>query len=270
MDRRSLHQLNRQVMLDTQQQYEANEELINAVKHSIEHQYMVAEEDNIDQPAVDCHTRFVVSPKRSFEAAKGYPGKRVTVLNFANNHSLGGAPFSAGAQEESLCRCSTLYPCLQAMNDAFYRKHQYQYAQGIINHVGNDDLIFTPDVVVFKSDERTAIIEPKMLPRDEWYKVNIITCAAPELRGGPMPVDYEARITSRVKKILDVAARENTQVLILGAWGCGAFRNPPETVARVFVSLLKHYNFETVEFAITSDRMMNIFAQACEHINCNN
>lgn len=261
--------INRNVMLDTQHQYETMPELVAAVKGSISRQYMVAEEDNIDQQAVACHTRFVVSPKRSFEAAKGYPGKMVTVLNFANNHSVGGAPFSAGAQEESLCRCSTLYPCLQAMNDAFYRKHQYQYAQGIINHVGNDDLIFTPDVVVFKSDERTAIIEPTMLPHDEWYKVNVITCAAPELRRGPMPADYEARITSRIKKILDVAAREKTEVLILGAWGCGAFRNPPETVARVFVSLLKRYDFETVEFAITSDRMKNIFAQACEHLDCN-
>ena len=108
-------------MLDTQHQYESNEELMNAVKHSIEHQYMVDEERDIDQPAVACHTKFIVSPKRSFEAAKGYPGKKVTVLNFANNHSVGGSPFSAGAQEESLCRCSTLYPCLQAMKDSFYR-----------------------------------------------------------------------------------------------------------------------------------------------------
>ena len=262
--------INRNVMLDTQRQYEAVPELVAAVKESISRQYMVAEKDNIDQPAVDCHTRFIVSPKRSFEAAKAYLGKKVTVLNFANNHSVGGAPFSAGAQEESLCRCSTLYPCLQAMNDEFYRKHQHQYAQGLINHMGNDDLIYTPDVVVFKSDERKEVIEPKMLPQDEWYKVNVITCAAPELRRGPMPADYEARITSRIKKILDVAAREDTEVLILGAWGCGAFRNPPETVSRVFFSLLKNYNFETVEFAITSDRMMDIFANASEHVDCKN
>lgn len=260
MDRRSLHQLNRQVMLDTQRQYESIEELVQAVKHSIEHQYMVDEERNINLPAMECYTKFIVSPKRSFEAAKGYPGKKVAVLNFANNHSVGGAPFSAGAQEESLCRCSTLYPCLQAMKDSFYRKHQRQYEQGIINHVGNDDIIYTPDVIVFKSDERTEIIEPKMLPRDDWYKVNIITCAAPELRYGPMPNDYEAVITRRIKRILDVAAMEQNEVLILGAWGCGAFRNPPEIVARVFFTLLKNYNFETVEFAITSDRLMNIFA----------
>ena len=58
----------------------------------------------------------------------------------------------------------------------------------------------------------------------------------------------EELITSRIKKILDVAAKERVEVLILGAWGCGAFKNPMEVVARVFYSLLKNYNFEVVEF----------------------
>ena len=42
----------------------------------------------------------------------------------------------------------------------------------------------------------------------------------------------EELITSRIKKILDVAAKERVEVLILGAWGCGAFRNPREVVAK--------------------------------------
>ena len=78
-----------------------------------------------------------------------------------------------------------------------------------------------------------------------------------------MPNDYETIITRRIKRILDVAAMERTEVLILGAWGCGAFKNPTEIVARVFFTLLKSYNFEIVEFAIISDRMMRIFADEC-------
>ena len=66
------------------------------------------------------------------------------------------------------------------------------------------------------------------------------------------PSNYEAAITSRVKKILDVAAKEKAEVLILGAWGCGAFRNDPVVVSRAFHSLLKNYNFEVVEFALAS------------------
>ena len=48
----------------------------------------------------------VIYAKEDFtdEDGKAYRGRKVAVLNFANNHSIGGAPFSAGAQEESLCR----------------------------------------------------------------------------------------------------------------------------------------------------------------------
>ena len=247
-------QINYQVMTDTKYCYESMPELISAVNHSISGQFMVAEEDNIDQPIPDrVTTKYVVSGKRSFEAAKGYAGKKVAVLNYANNHHIGGAPFSAGAQEESLCRCSTLFPCLQAMEKPFYQKHRDQYLTRQINFMGNDDLIYTPDVVVFKSDERTDPVFPQMMSHDEWYKVNVITCAAPQLMGNvALPNNYEAMIRSRIKKILDVAAMEGNEVVILGAWGCGAFKNPIEIVAGIFVEMVKNYNFETVEFALAT------------------
>ena len=252
-------QINYEVMVETKMQYENLPELKDAVSMSIARQYMVAHEDNIHQAHPHYRdSRIFASGKRSFEAAKGYKGKKVAVLNFANNHSIGGAPFSAGAQEESLCRCSTLLPCLQAMEEQYYNKHIEQYRRGEIDFMGNDDLIYTPDVVVFKTDERTNPIYPKMMDREEWYRVDVITSAAPELwRGNLMPNDYEAQITKRIGKILDVAANEGVQVLILGAWGCGAFRNPIEIVARVFLEQLRDYCFETVEFALSANGDLN-------------
>lgn len=246
--------INYEVMTDTKKQYTENEELREAITQSIDKQYMVAHEEEITLPIIDNHdTHYIVSGKRSFEAAKAYKNKKVAVLNFANNHAIGGSPFSAGAQEESLCRCSTLLPCLEAMREVYYLKHSTDYAKGLIDEMGNDDLIYTPDVVVFKSDERTDPIYPQMLPHDEWYKVDVITCAAPELyKLRRRPDNYEELITSRIKKILDVACSERTEVLILGAWGCGAFKNPSEVVARVFHKLLPNYDFETVEFALAS------------------
>lgn len=259
-------QINYEVMTDTKRQYETIPELQEAVYHSINSQFVVLHEEDIHQESTSEHnTNIVISGKRSFEAAKGYNGKKVAVLNFANNHSIGGAPFRAGAQEESLCRCSTLYPCLQAMRYAFYEKHIRQFETHQINHMGNDDLIYTPGVVVFKTDERTEPIYPKMMSPQDWYFVDVITSAAPELwKGYSRPTDYEAQITSRVNKILDVAAREGAQVLILGAWGCGAFSNPSDVVARVFMTQLKNYNFETVEFALATrgDLSTNAFARA--------
>lgn len=253
MKKMNYREINWEVMIDTKIRYESDEELIEAVKHSIERQYMVAQEENIDQPKVEnSQTKYICSGKRSFEAAKAYKGKKTAVLNFADNHAIGGAPFSSGAQEESLCRCSTLLPCLQAMRMPFYQKHMRQFEVGEIDYLGNDDLIYTPDVVVFKTDERTAPVYPRIMERSEWYKVDVISCAAPELQRAPMPANYVELITSRIKKILDVAAKERVEVLILGAWGCGAFKNPRETVANVFHSLLKNYNFEVVEFAMAT------------------
>ena len=246
--------INYEVMTDTKFQYETVPKLKETVKSSIEHQYMVAHETTIDLPELEkTPTKYLCSAKRSFEAAKAYKGKKTSVLNFANSHAIGGRPFSAGAQEESLCRCSTLLPCLEAMREDFYQKHQRQYTAGEIGFMGNDDLIYTPDVVVFKTDESTDPVYPKMMAQSEWYKVNVITCAAPELMNmRHRPANYEEIIVSRIKKILDVAAKENNEVLILGAWGCGAFKNDPIVVANAFHSLLGHYNFEIVEFALSS------------------
>lgn len=261
-------QINYEVMLDTKHCYETMPELIKAVEESIANQFMIAEGENIDQPIPkEINTRYIVSGKRSFEAAKAYIGKKVAVLNYANNHSIGGAPFSAGAQEESLCRCSTLLPCLETMKEPFYMRHRNMYSSHQMNFIGNDDLIYTPDVVVFKTDERTDPVIPQIMNTDEWYRVNIITCAAPQLFDpASRPGNYEGAIRSRIKKILDVAAKEGNEVVILGAWGCGAFKNPIEIVASIFVELLKNYNFETVEFALATrnDVRSSAFSRALQ------
>jgi len=166
---KTYHQINREVMLDTRHCYETNVRLVESVKNSISRQYMVSEEDIVNVENKNGETKYIVSGKRSFEAAKSYKEEKVAVLNFANNHSIGGAPYSAGAQEESLCRCSTLLPCLESMNEAFYVKHQRAFAKGELNYMGNDDLIYTPDVVVFKTDERTDPIYPVIMDESEWY-----------------------------------------------------------------------------------------------------
>ena len=89
--------INYEVMADTKRCYESIPELIDAVRLSREQQYMVSQEDHIDIPVCEnVTTQYIVSGKRSFEAAKGYAGKKVAVLNYANNHSIGGAPFSVG------------------------------------------------------------------------------------------------------------------------------------------------------------------------------
>ena len=56
----------------------------------------------------------------------------------------------------------------------------------------------------------------------------------------------------RGRRILAAAAANEADVLVLGAFGCGAFRNPPEIVAKAYRELLPEFDgcFERVEFAV--------------------
>lgn len=87
-------------------------------------------------------SRFIESRKRTLEAAKAYTGKKVCVLNFASaTNPGGGVTRGSSAQEEAICRCSTLYPCLNnaKMWNAFYVPHRHER-----NPLHNDDCIYTP------------------------------------------------------------------------------------------------------------------------------
>jgi uncharacterized protein (TIGR02452 family) len=60
----------------------------------------------------------------------------------------------------------------------------------------------------------------------------------------------------RVERIFQVAAENGAEVLILGAFGCGAFCNPPEIVAKAFKAIQKKYEtyFDVIEYAVFCGR----------------
>ena len=234
-----------------------------AVEHSIAKQYMLTHEEELDVKP-DGGSEITLVNQRTFESTLPYAGKKIAVLNFANNHHVGGSPWSAGAQEESLCRCSTLYPCINAYRDAFYEEHSRRYNRGELDAWGNDDLIYTPDVVVLKTDESA----PAMLPMKQWRKLDVITCAAPQF--APYDSIDEQRfmnvMTRRIERIVQVAKKEGVEVLVLGAFGCGAFCSPPELVAKIIRDLAGKYRFDTFLVAIydhrdTRDSNYHVFAR---------
>jgi uncharacterized protein (TIGR02452 family) len=258
------------VFQDTEKNVKSNSKLSDAVKYSTANQKLIPEGADLKAVYPDADfsggayqddAKIIVSTKRSYEAASGYAGKRVCVHNFASATTPGGGVVKgSNAQEECLCRCSTLYFSLNApdMWSGFYTPHRETQ-----DPKHNDDIIYTPDVVVFKSD--TAA--PTILPEKDWYKVNVLTCAAPNLRLMPsnrmntgdgykkvkMPdKDLQALHEKRFARILDVAYAEGNEVVILGAFGCGAFENNPEVVARAAKNVVEKYRkrFETIEFAV--------------------
>lgn len=246
------------VFNDTLQRIGSSQELQAAVSQSIASQQYIGDADKIDLPAPPYteNARVVVSRLRSFEAAARYPGQKVTVLNFASSTSPGGGVENgASAQEECLCRVSILFPCLttQAAWEKFYAPHR-----AAPNPLHNDDIIYTKDVVVLKDDDYNVLSSP--------FRVDVITCAAPNLRESPSnrynrndgdavhisPEKLLELHVKRARKILSAAAANGAEVLILGAFGCGAFRNDPAVVAAAYQQVLPQFlnHFKTVEFAV--------------------
>lgn len=243
-------ELNKNVMNHTLALTKQNEILSNSISESIKESTLYYE-TRMDKfcPSLEKKNNgegIIVTKKRTLEAARAYVGQKVAVLNFANNHSIGGSPWYAGAQEESMCRISTLYPCLEHYKNDYYDYHKQLYDNGKLDELGNNDVIYIPNVLVFKEDESA----PRMLDKNDWYNVDVITCAAPQNFYGCDINKLEEVLKCRIQKILDVAEREGVEVLILGAWGCGAFHNSPELIAKLFKEELQYHNFKKVEFAI--------------------
>ncbi|MCD8014392.1 MAG: TIGR02452 family protein [Lachnospiraceae bacterium] len=221
----------------------------------------------IDGAVYEQDARIVVSKKRSLEAAGAYAkDQKVCVLNFASaTNPGGGVKKGSSAQEECLCRCSTLYPCISdgTVRGRFHDRHRVMISNGELDALYNDDCIYTPGVVVFKTD--TSM--PQLIPESEWNTVDVITCAAPNLRAKPSnAMNPEAGCQAvrihdpelkklhekRANRILDIAKANGDEVVILGAFGCGAFQNPAPIVAvGIFEAVKRHRrDFRTIEFAV--------------------
>lgn len=262
---------NRQIFEDTMRLCKINGQLKRAIAASKEMQYVVADEEAVpisEGARFDAPAKVVVSKKRSLEAAgnREYEGMKVCVHNFASaTNPGGGVAKGASAQEECICRCSTLYPNINmnTIRGAFHEKHKMLLTQGKMDAAYNDDCIFTPNVIVFKTDDNKC----RIMPKEQWYHVDIITCAAPNLRKRPSNAmnpnsgTNEIHISEkqlqelhekRLRRILTIAKKEQEDVVILGAFVCGAFQNPPEVVARAYQYVLLEFlhDFRVIEFAV--------------------
>ncbi|WP_093204891.1 TIGR02452 family protein [Variovorax sp. YR750] len=151
---------------------------------------------------------------------------RVAALNFASARNPGGG-FLGGslAQEESLASSSALYSSLLQAPE-FYERHR-----AMESCLYSDALILSPDCPVFRADDGGLMQQPEL--------VTFITCAAPNAgavaKNQPSDIgQVEDTLCKRAEFVLALAALQHCPTLILGAWGCGVFRNDPAMVARAF------------------------------------
>ena len=169
---------------------------------------------------------------------------KTAVLNFANPHTPGGGVRrGARAQEECLCRCSNLF---DALNTPALQNDYYKWHAENTNHLFSDKVIYTPNIQVVKDDRYALLKAP--------FSVDVMTCAAP-YNGRPFGEDILGPVyVSRITNILEAAIDRDVDTVVLGAFGCGAFYNPPELMAAAFRKVLIDHGyargFRQVIFAI--------------------
>ncbi|MDT0442848.1 TIGR02452 family protein [Streptomyces johnsoniae] len=178
-------------------------------------------------PRVEVTGESSLDAARRLTAAGGGP---VAVLNFASARNPGGGFLNgAQAQEEALCRSSALYACLLRAPE-FYAAHRADR-----DPFYSDRVIHSPAVPVFRDDRGTLLAAP--------YEVGFLTSAAPNAgvvarRSPERTVELPAVLHRRAERVLRVASAAGCRRLVLGAWGCGVFRNDPAQVAAAFRALL--------------------------------
>lgn len=166
-------------------------------------------------------TRVRVANETTLGAARllAAGGVRPLALNFANGlHPGGGFLDGATAQEEVLCRSSALHATLAG--DAMYAEHAARPRPDSTAWA-----ILSPGVPVFRLDDGTALEAP--------WPLDFLTCAAPY---APHigATESAALLRVRIRRVLAVARAYGYTVVVLGAWGCGAFGNDPHATAADF------------------------------------
>lgn len=170
-------------------------------------------------------------------------GFKVAVLNMAAADCPGGGFRSgAGAQEENLHRRTDAYRFTEQQ-----RRGNYP--------IPEDACLVSEDVTVLRGPESQGY---PFLTHEDAFSVCLISCAAlcyPRLTNKNEyrePGDRKLMET-KVATIINAAAQANCTALILSAFGCGAFANPPEVVAQLFKKELESSPVRRVAFCICND-----------------
>ena len=168
--------------------------------------------------------RIIVTTEDSFRAASRY--NEPLVMNFANAFNPGGGfRIGARAQEETLCRCSTLYSSLVSETAAA----MYNYNAAFRNEGESDYMLLSPNVCVFRNERCELLQAP--------FKVGVITLPAPNRFGEAMFLPEKKiaeTMTRRIRIMLRIAKNHGYRSIVAGAWGCGAFGNDARNVSAYF------------------------------------
>lgn len=196
--------------------------------------------------------RITLVPEDSVSCLFNYTGEgNVAILNYASFKTPGGLYLQGShAQEEALCHASNLYPILLAFDEAYYAWNRKNLNKALYRNRA----IFTPNVVFEKNGETRV--------------ASVITCAAPNFytagyRCGVSEEENNIIFKDRIKFMYEVAADNNIDTLIAGAWGCGVFAQNPVTTCRMMTDVFTagHYCIDTLFYAIPAGENYEAFME---------
>lgn len=154
----------------------------------------------------------------------------IGVLNFASAKNPGGGFLNgAKAQEESLTVSGTLYPALTT-HEEYYRENRAHRSMMYLDYA-----IYAPEVVFFRDGGFRLTDTP--------VKASVLTLPAVNmgqvLLKGENVQEAKRVMRRRMKLALGIFAEQKAKHLVLGAYGCGVFRNDPAEVASWWRELLE-------------------------------
>lgn len=197
-------------------------------------------------------------------------GLHPAVLNMASLHHPGGGVIDGcGAQEENLCRRSSLAVSLYQFSLPGGRHGDLADMVGVRRRSGQTypmherfGGIYSPDVCFFRDTEDSgyALLE-------EPFFLSVISVAAISYNprhslhalneDGSIPDEDIPILKDKIRTILNIGILKGHDSLVLGAFGCGAFCAPPAQTARIFHEVLEETcycgRFRKIVFAIIDD-----------------
>ena len=185
-------------------------------------------------------------------------GYNPVVLNFANAFNPGGGVINGSrAQEESLFRCTNLFRSL-------YQYKDYAEEYGVEKSSSQYPLdlrfggVYTPYATVFRESKGNSY---EFLAHP--FKLSFIAVAAlrrfadREMNLKPMTDSEIDRTLSKMRTIFRIGLYQGHDALVLGAFGCGAFKNPPSLIAELFKKVMDSPEFRNkyrkIVFAVFDD-----------------
>jgi len=172
---------------------------------------------------------------------------KTCILNMASaKRPGGGVERGATAQEESMFRCSNLwdsidksnYPlkmdeCLYTQNSTFFKDKDYDLMDPI------DCDVMT--IAAINLNEMEHFLGKKIAKFSELDKA----------------ISYEDNTRNKIRLMASIPSTFGVKNLILGAWGCGVYKNDPERMAGYFRDVIigegYHGLYDMVIFAVIND-----------------